>query len=134
MGCYKQCSACLLIGITLSIIFGVIVGILFFFGYVPLIETAVWIAFGIAAFALAILLISAIFSNREKVYKCLRANAGALLTGIIGTLITAIAALSIILTPGSVLIAILIGLGAIFLGVTLTALVCLILCLLDLGW
>ena len=134
MGCYKQCSACLLIGITLSIIFGVIVGILFFFGYVPLIETAVWIAFGIAAFALAILLISAIFSNRDKVYKCLRANAGALLTGIIGTLITAIAALSIILTPGSVLIAILIGLGAIFLGVTLTALVCLILCLLDLGW
>jgi hypothetical protein len=134
MGCYKQCSACLLIGITLSIIFGVIVGILFFIGYVPLIETAVWIAFGIAAFALAILLISAIFSNREKVYKCLRANAGALLTGIIGTLITAIAALSIILTPGSVLIAILIGLGAIFLGVTLTALVCLILCLLDLGW
>ena len=66
MGCYKQCSACLLIGITLSIIFGVIVGILFFIGYVPLIETAVWIAFGIAAFALAILLISAIFSNRKK--------------------------------------------------------------------
>ena len=128
--CKCNCT-CLVIGIALSVIFGIIIGIIFYLGLVPLITTGIWIAFGVAVLALVFLLSSVLFTARVKVFKCLCLSLGALLIGILGTILTAVGALSITLVTGSILIAILIGLGALFFGLVLAALTCIILCILD---
>jgi len=123
--------ACNIGTVILSIIIGVIIGVLFAFGYIPGVVTAVWIAFGLGVLGLVILAI-AIFvgvSTRYKaLIKCLQLNINCLLVGIWGTIITGLAALSIVLTPGSVLIAILIGIGAFFLSLLIISLILFTLC------
>lgn len=126
--CNRDCGC--LLSVVISVFIGIIIGVLFFFAFIPAITTVVWIAFGIAVFALALLLTISAFGG-PKAGKCVCANGGCLLAGIIGTIITAIAALAITLTTGVVLIAILIGLGGFFFSLLLISLIGFIDCLID---
>ncbi len=112
------CGGCKLVGTIVGIIVGVIIGIIFALGYTPLIVTGIWIAFSLAAFVL-IYVLGALFTGScngscNSVMGCLRRNLGCLLTGAVGTLLTSLAALSIVLDIAATPIILLIGLGAFF--------------------
>lgn len=127
-------EGCCLIGVVISIIVGIIIGILFAFGFIPNIVTAVWIAFGFAVLTLIFLVVAvflAVYTESKILIKCLKRNISCLLVGIIGTLIFALAALSIVLNPAFVTVVILIGLGAFFTSLMLILLICFILCIVD---
>lgn len=133
MSCNKcNFSACSCISILIAVLFGVAIGILFFFDLIPAAIVTTWIAFGVAIFALAVLIIGVLFaaaSSSGALIRCLCSNAVCLLVGIIGTLITTIIALSIDLATGVVGIALLFGVGAFFFLLTVIALIALILCI-----
>ena len=134
---YKQkynSVACCIIGVLLSLIIGVIIGILFYLGYIPNITTAVWIAFGLAAFSLIILIAAAflaVYTNSKYLSRCLKHNIICLIAGIWGTLISALAALSIVLNTNYVSVAILVGISAFFTSLSLIALMIFVLCVID---
>lgn len=126
--CNRDCG-CLLAGV-ISTFVGIIIGVLFYFSLIPAITTAIWIAFGIAVFALVTLISIAAFGN-QKVARCICRYGNCLLVGIIGTIITTIVALTITLTTGNALIAILIALAGFFVSLLIIALICLVDCLID---
>lgn len=126
--CNRDCG-CLLAAV-ISAFVGIIIGVLFYFDFIPAITTTVWIAFGIAIFALIALISIAAFGN-QKVARCICRYGNCLLTGIIGTIIMAIATLAITLTTGNTLTAILIALGGFFTALLIIALICLVDCLID---
>jgi len=123
-------SACGFVGIPVSIVIGIIVGILFAFEFIPGIETAAWIAFGLGVLGL-IILVAAVFvavsTESRALTRCLQLNVNCLLTGIWGTILSGLAALSIELTPGSILIAVLVGIGAFFFSLMIVSLILFIL-------
>ena len=116
-----------LFNIFISVIAGIAVGYLFSIGNVPNITTAVWIAFGIA---LAILFLAPVyrFAGRRGCY-CAGLYSAPLIIGAAGTVILAIAALAITLSPASIAVAVLIGLGTLFFTFTLITFVAYIYCI-----
>lgn len=116
-------NACL-ISIAISIVLAVAAAIAFFIGELP----------GIIAFVIATLILAALGALSIILVKgyrdnyCLCNNGICLVIGIAGTLLLGIIALSITLTVGVILSAILIGLLGFFAGLTLTNLVILLLC------
>ncbi len=126
------CGGCKLVGTIVGIIVGVIIGILFSLGYTPLIVTGVWIAFSLASFVL-IYILGVLFTGScngscSSVMGCLRRNLGCLLTGAVGTLLTALAALSIVLDIAVTSIILLVGLGAFFFTFLIIAIISFIKC------
>jgi len=124
-------SACGIIAVPIAIVVGIIIGILFAFGFIPGIVTATWIAFGIGVLSLIILvtaILVAVSADSCILFTCLMQNICCLLAGIWGTIISALAGLSIVLTP-SILVAILVGIGAFFLSLLITSLILFILCI-----
>lgn len=134
MRCKNNCrfSACNCAGIVLSIIFGVIIGVLFAFELIPGIATGIWIAFGFAGLA-AVLWIAGVYaaaaSASEPLATCLCGNSRCLAVGIIGTFVTTIIALTLDLVAPSLLGAALIALGAFFFSFTGVGLLALIACI-----
>lgn len=129
--CCSKCKACSCLGLIISIVLGAVVGVLFALGFIPFIVTAAWIAFGISVFALAFLLVAVIVGGAtgpNMLTRCLCRNIPCLLAGIIGTLITSIAALSIVLNPVFVSVAALVALGGAFFTLLLIALIDFITC------
>jgi len=127
-------TVCCIIGILIGLIIGIIIGVLFAFGYIPYITTAVWIAFGLAALSLIIIVAAvllAVSTNSKLLAKCLKHNITCLIVGTLGTLISALAALSIELNTAYLSVAILIGIGAFFTSLMLIALIIFILCIVD---
>ena len=127
--CGNGCTAS---GIILGIIFGVIIAVLFSLGYTPLIVTGIWIAFAIAGATLIYLLVAASSVSREntpRLWHCLRRKFSCLIFGTIGTIITSIAALSIVLEIAVISMVILIGAGTFFFTFLIVALVSLLKCL-----
>ena len=118
--CNKSCicGGCKLVGTILGIIVGVIIGIIFSLGYTSLIATGIWIAFGLATFFLLYILGALLFGlcsgSCSIIVSCIRQNLGCLLTGIVGTILTTLAALSVSLDTASIAIILLVGLGAFF--------------------
>jgi hypothetical protein len=135
MCCSDRCSVniCGCFGIQTALIFGALIGILFAFGLIPGIIFAIWIAFGLAVLSL-IFLIAGVFiaaSDKAKVLeKCLRKNISCLLAGIIGTIIIAIALLSITIVVTN-LIAAIVALGAFFFALLIIGLISFISCIID---
>lgn len=124
-------SACSCIGVVISIVFGAIVGILFAFCFIPFIVTAIWIAFGIGVLAL-ILLVLGVFLGAvtapNALSKCLCRNTTCLLVGIFGTIISAIAALSIWLIPVCIPVIALVTIAAFFFSLLVIGLIAFISC------
>ena len=112
------CGGCKLVGTIVGIIVGVIIGIMFALGYTPLIVTGIWIAFSLASFVLLYILgtlfLGSCSGSCGIIMGCIRRNLGCLLTGSIGTILTSLAALSIVLDIAVNSIVLLVGLGAFF--------------------
>ncbi len=115
-----------------SIVFGVLVAVLFNLGLIPGITTIVWIVFGLSVLALILLVwggyLSAV-SIPGILRICISRNGVCLLAGIIGTLISAIIALSITLVTSSILITVFIGIAAFFFALMIIALIALLRCI-----
>lgn len=126
------CGGCKLIGTIVGIIVGVIIGIMFALGYTPLIVTGIWIAFSLASFVLIYILgtlfVGSCSGTCSLVMGCLRRNLGCLLTGSIGTILTSLAALSIVLDIAVNSIVLLVGLGAFFFTFLIVAIVSFVKC------
>lgn len=110
-------SICSFFGVITSILVGAIVGVLYALCFIPSITIAVWIAFGLGVLTL-IFLVTGVFlaavCQSCSLIRCLCRNSSYLLVGIIGTIISAIAALSIFLNHFCIPAIIVIALGAFF--------------------
>lgn len=125
-------SACSCLGIVISIIFATVIAVLFAFGLIPLIFIGIWIALGLAVLFLILLVIgiySAATCPHNLLQRCICKNALCLLVAIIGTIITAIVALSIILIPVLISSIIIIAILAFFFSLMIIGLVAFIGCL-----
>jgi len=136
MNSCKKCifSTCGCLAILAALLIGAAVGALFFFGLLPNILTVVarivlrlgvlTIAFILAAQALSSLYLP------NPLRDCLCSGITCLLVGAFGSVILAIAALSVALAPFSIIYAVIVGLGALFLTLMIIALIAFIRCVL----
>jgi len=136
MDCCNENSIniCSFFGVLVSVLTGVFVGVLFALGFIPLINIAVWIALGLGVLVLILLVISVFLTTYIESYtltKCLCIYTTFLLVGIIGTIISAIAALSIILIPLCIPSIALVAIGAFFFSLMLFGLVSFISCIVN---
>lgn len=132
MGCKNECpSGCSCAGIVISLVVAIVVGVLFYFGYIPFIVTAAWIAFGLGVMTLILLFVSLAIASghrRSVLRECLCRRAKCLLIGAVGSIVLSIALVSITVVT-SILITILVALGAFFLTLILLSLAGLIGCM-----
>ena len=119
------------LGVILSILFGVGVGLLFFNGFLPTITTGVILAAAVAGAVLILFWISVLCRKPYTDSDCVCENFGLLLTGAIGTLLSAFIIFSVTLVTASAIFAILIGLAAFFFALTLAGTVSYLGCLAD---
>ena len=122
----KDCN-CILI-LAIAAILGIIVGVVAFNVTIPGIIIAISVTLAIAVLIL-ILLTSLVVKSKE--YDCLCNYTKCLALGIIGTVITAIIALSATIVTASVAIAILLGLLTAFGLTTLLSFIGLLLCIIN---
>ncbi len=135
MNCNGRCkfSACGCLGVVISIILGAIVGILFAFNFIPGIVIAAWIAFGLGVLTLVLVFIATLVSaccHCRALIKCSARNIPCLLVGTFGTIITSIAALSIVLTNAFISVIALVALGAFFVSLMFIGIIAYISCIL----
>jgi len=134
MNSCKKCdfNACGCLAIIASLLIGAAVGALFYFGFLPNILAVVarivlrlgvlTIAFVLAAQALSSLYLP------NPLRDCLCGGITCLLVGAFGSVILAIAALSVALAPFNFIYAVIVGLGAVFLALMIIALIQFIRC------
>jgi hypothetical protein len=123
---------CKILTIVFSIILGIITGISFAFGQVPFITTAIGIMLALAFLILALLITgmyTAASHSRNLLASCFCHSTVFLLTGIIGTIITSIIALSVRLCIRSIFDIILVSIVTLFFIITLGGFICIILCI-----
>jgi hypothetical protein len=123
-------STCCL-GLVLGVIAAVIFGILFFFGLIPEALGGILIVLELAVVLLVLLFVGAYLSEAKPSYylsRCLCRHAACLLAGIIGTIVAATIALSILIVPGLVSSAIAVAVVAFFYVLMLTETVGFLLC------
>lgn len=126
--CGPTCSLAVIVGL----LFGAIIGVLFALDFIPNIILAVWIVLALGVLALALLFVSALTSGVVMcgvLIKCLRQHTTCLLTGIIGTIISTIILISVVLDPALLLVQIFIAIAAFFFVFMLTELIFFIYCL-----
>lgn len=133
MDCNRKCSlGCSCAALVISAVFAAVVGVLFYFRYISFIVTAVWIAFGLGVLILILLFASLVYAATHPCWilpGCLCARGGCLLLGSVGTVVSALAALSIALSPRLIFDVILVSVGAFFTALMLLALIALLLCI-----
>ena len=127
-------SVCSFFSVIISVLAGAIIGVLYALCFIPFITTAVWIAFGLGVLALIFLVAGVFLAAVLQPYaliKCLRGNSTYLLVGIIGTILSALAALSIVLIPFCIPAITLIAIGAFFFTLMIFGLINFIICIVS---
>ena len=132
--CGDPCSTC--IEVVISIVLAAVVGVLFIYGLIPDIVTGLWILFGLAVLNLVFLvtgLYTASIFRRTPLARCLRCRGTIFLAGIIGTIFMTLVLLSIttLLPTLTILITILVSIGAFFAALMGVELVLFISCLIN---
>ena len=126
-------NGCGVVGTILGIIIGIIIAIFFSLGFTPLILTGVWIAFALGAAVLTYVIITGLINSSNDIRSdsgsCFCRYAKCLLFGSVGTVLAALAALSITLDIAVTAIVVLIGIGVFFFVFMISALVSYIKCL-----
>jgi len=120
--------------IIFSIVLGAAIGVLFALNLIPNITTALWIAFGLAVLNLVSLaagLRTASIFKKTPLARCLCCRGDIFLAGIIGTIITALVALSIVLVTTAIPIIILIAFAGFFTALMFTQHVLILSCLIG---
>ena len=124
-----MCNSLNYIGsIALSIIFGIIVGTLFFMGFITGIETVIWIVFGLAVLNYILFLIIDLLDS-ENLRTCKCKYLTGIFVGIIGTIILSIVALGIVLSVGSIISSIVAAIGGFFVAFMFINILLFLLCL-----
>lgn len=111
-------SACGALGMVISVIFGVIVSILLATDVIPFTLASVWIDLGLGVLSLVFLFIDvdiASVNPRSSLYKSLRGEINCLLSGTIGTIISALSLVTVADTVGTIPLTVLVGIDAFFL-------------------
>lgn len=136
MDCERSCgcpgNVC--IEVLISVVAATVVGLLFGFGLILNIVTAVWIVFGFAVLNLIFLVVGlfgASLFRRTLLGKCLCCKGKILLVAIIATIILTIIALSITLVSTTIWIVVLIAIGAFFAALMAVEFVLLLSCLIN---
>lgn len=131
--CKQNCCS-FTTSLIVSIIVGVGVAVVFSLGFLASIVTALWIAFGISVLSIIALSVLAPLSSMNKsmaLKKCLCYYGKPLVIGSIGTLITSIVSLTLVLSIAStVSIIIIFFVGALF-SLLLISIVQFILCIIN---
>lgn len=119
----------------IALIIGIAIGILFFTGIIAagLILTPIIFTIALSAISLILLFIGATFATRKEVKECICEYGKCLTIGGVGALLIGIGALTFIasLVAGSIVAAIVIGIGVFFLVLNLLSIIGLILCLIK---
>lgn len=123
----REKSGCI-VPIAIAAVLAIIVGVTSFSTLIPGIFNALWIAFGIGAFAISTVLFVALFARAKE---CVCENGKCIAVLAVGTIITTIIALSVTITVASTLISILLGAVTFFLAGTILSTLKLLLCLVD---
>lgn len=125
--CGYSCD-CSILAIVASIIIGIIAGILKYFAVITINDTFFWVTLGVAVVYLAIvLIISANGDAKDKI--CINTLITVLLTGILGTILASLILLAVGFSATSVLGAIVSGGLLFFFSLMLTAVACIIKCI-----
>ncbi len=122
--CSCKCG-CVAISAIASFIVGIIAAALTFTATITIAPAFLWVALGVAVVYLATLLV---FSAFNRSTDCVCSTAGAVLTGILGTALSAVILLGVGFAATSILGAIIAGILLFFLSLTLTTTACLIKC------
>lgn len=120
-------GSCIGFAVIASVFIGIVVAILQFTCIITLAPVFSWVVLGIAAVTLAIILGITAFGSCQAM-RCVRSVFSALITGILGALLTAFIILAVGFATG-VIGAIFVGLMAAFISLVITTVVCLIRCL-----
>lgn len=136
MDCERSCGcpSNICIEVLISVVVATVVGLLFGFGLIPNIVTAVWIVFGFAVLNLIFLVVGlfgASLVRHSLLGKCLCCKGKILLVAIIATIILTLVALSITLVSTTIWIVVLIAIGAFFVALMVVEFVLLLKCLLN---
>ncbi len=114
-------------GVLISVILGSLIGWLYAEGEITNILTATKAVFVFGVASIVSLIGATLFSSINRVTGCIYKNVIYILSGIIGTIVSSLIAISLILTP-SIAAGILIGIVAFFFFLSLVGLIILILC------
>lgn len=130
--CGNPCNIC--IEVLIAVVAATVVGLLFGFGLIPNVVTALWIVFGFAVLNLIFLVVglfgAGIFRS-SLLGRCLCCNGTILLVSIIATIILAVVALSISLVEPTIGIIVLIAVGAFFAALMVIEFISLLICLIN---
>ena len=128
-------GGCGVLGTVLGIIFGVIIAIFFSLGFTPLILTGIWVAFALGATVLIYVIVSGLINSGNEIMSmtgsCFCKYTKCLLIGSIGTVLSALAAVSITLDIAVTAIVVLIGIGVFFFVFMISALISYVMCLIK---
>ena len=122
---------CVAISAIASFIIGIIAAALTFTATITITPAFLWVAFGIAIVYLLATLVSSAFIRTAGIRGCVCSTLPALLTGILGTALSALVLLGVSFAATSVLGAIIAGVLVFFLSLTVTTTACLVKCTLG---
>lgn len=122
----ETCVGCIGAGVIASLIIGIIAAILRFTAVITLTPAFLWVTLGVAIVYLGIFLLTS--GGRVFASECVCSSLSAVLTGILGTVLTSVILLGITFVATSVLGAIISGALLFFFSLTITSAVCLIKC------
>ena len=123
--CTTRCG-CILAAIIASVILGVMAAFAQITGAITITAVFLWAALGFGAVYLAAVLLAVVLTGRTVRSECTCDTLDTLLAGILGTILLAAVLLVVGITPASLVSAILVGLLAAALALTLTATACFI--------
>lgn len=127
--CNCNCTCnCTGIAIFAGIIAGIIAGILYYATVITSTAAIAYAAFGVAVLGIIIAFLCA-SARIAGVQRCICNNLPLLLIGVAGAFISAIIISSVTLNAGTVISAVLIGITVLFTILTLSAIICAIICI-----
>lgn len=125
MSCFRcNCNCrCPVVAIVVAVILGIVAAFLQITGAITVTPAFLWTLFGIGVVYLGVLVVVTAVTRRMDTDNCLCPALGAVLAGIVGTILFAAILLGVGIVATSVLSAVLVGIlvGAFFLTVTATA-------------
>lgn len=130
----KNCrcgTSCAFIGTAISLIAGIIIGLLFFFAVIPFVATPLIVTLIVGAVALFAIAAAFLFVRDYSVKQCLCRLRGILFTGAVGTFLASLFAILASVTTGAVFGAIVVGVIGFFLILLISAIICLAICAAD---
>lgn len=128
--CNCRCNVgCTVVALIVAAIIGVVTAFLQITGVITVAPVFLAVAFGIAVVYLGVLVATA--GRRREVQDCVCTTLGAVLAGILGTALFSVILLLVGITATSIISALLVGLVAFFLALTLAASACYVRCVAD---